>query len=229
MSNRDFRARQTPALGLGGFGRRADHAARAVCLWAVVGVAGIACAPVAGVAPLLRANAGEREFGGSLTYGRGNVTDYLAKQERTESCFGPCFDNLPTAKTTLQRFTDTQGWFMYRGRGRVDGGALVFFGSSAVLGMGGILRWRLVDSEVFRLGLQLSGGWLWASAGLPVSIQVTRDIAVYAVPTAGAQASPLRLPVGVAVDVGDVVRMYVEGGAGTNAYYFGTAGIGFRY
>lgn len=192
-------------------------------------VALASCAPMASMPSLLRAEPGRPyELGAAATYASSHPVEVSNPPPRTESCLGPCLDSLPEVAAKLQTTATGQMWYMTRGQGSMDVG-VVAFANKFMVGSGGVLRWRIVDNDVFRLGFQAAAGWLWLAIAAPVSVNLGDQVAIYATPSVGAQDGWLRLPVGVAVEVSTSLRACFEAGAGLAGVRFASGGLGWKF
>ena len=178
-----------------------------------------ACAPMAATPALLPRNQGEISrldlAVGGTTWNPGQGSDVV----RTRSF---------------------QGQLSYLAQFKyADIGALVTAGNFAYVGTGVFTRFHVVDMENFQLGLQLSGGWLFAAVALPVSVRLEDlPVWVYTAPSYGMQAGAMRLPLGVAWRATEGLDWFLEGGAmsmttagiqGAEWAPYGAFGVGQRF
>ena len=168
----------------------------AVCL-AMVSFALCSCAPMASLPPMTVTDATHRnDFGGSGTFSVANRSTRVA-YERSAS-----------------RGPDGQVWYSRRA-GHFDFGGMVHGGSFSIFGVGAFGRWRFIDREEVRVGVQLAGGLVWYQMGLPMAMQVHDLVWVYTAPSVGLiVAAPWRLPVGVTVALDETFRLHIEGQVG---------------
>lgn len=102
---------------------------------------------------------------------------------------------------------------------RLEVGGMAFAGNTSLGGGGGFVRFWYLDSEVFRLGGELSAGWLWASVGVPVARRVG-PVWLWTAPSAGLRYfSLLRLPVGVAAQPGEHLTLSGELSVGWDPWW----------
>lgn len=119
-----------------------------------------------------------------------------------------------------------QLWYAHHfGDDRFVLGAVVFGGTSSLIGTGVTLRYNAVRAQRFRLGLDVDGGLGWVSAGVPMAFRFTDALWLYTAPSAGYRAAQaIRVPVGLSIGLGDHVLLTPEvsvgaGGAGNGLVY----------
>ncbi len=88
----------------------------------------------------------------------------------------------------------------------------VFAGSSTLVGLGPALRFHLLKDERLDIGVDFQGGWLWASVGLPISVEITDRLWFYTQPSFGLRFQPTQLPVGLYWEATDAVALGVTVG-----------------
>ncbi len=148
-----------------------------------------ACAPAATLRPMTL-DVGEHEFGLGAA-----VT-------------GPTGDGTGCGTELLvcQGGLNGQLWYQHRFGERFSLGGTIFGGQSSFVGAGVQARFHWVETDRFRFGTDLEGGWLWAAAGLPVSFKLldAHDLWLYSGPSFGFRSmQPLRVPLGVAWGIQD--------------------------
>lgn len=152
-------------------------------------IALIACAPATTAPPPVPlADDQIREVG--LSAGAGAFVFY------TRSCPGNPYAD---CRTDVDLSPAIDGMFWYRrSRARWDHGFSAGLGSSS-LNLGGFARVRLNgDPERRYVGLQLDAGILWASLGVPLSMELQDGLWIYTNPSFGLRwAGPLYVPVGL--------------------------------
>ncbi len=178
-----------------------------------------ACAPMAAVPPMLPRNQGEIS---RLDLAVGGTTWNAGKGETSA----------PTGSVQVQ--TSYLAQFKY-----ADIGGLVTVGTFSSVGTGVFTRFHVIDTENLQLGLQLSGGWLFVAAALPVSVRLEgTPVWVYTAPSIGAQIGTVRLPLGIAWRAPEGMDLFLEGGAMTMATDriqgadwapYGAFGVGHRF
>ncbi len=181
-----------------------------------------ACAPMAAVPPMLPRNQGEIS---RLDLAVGGTTWNVGDGSSTST---------PPRTTSIQGQVSYLAQFKY-----ADIGGLLTVGNFSYAGVGVFTRFHLVDMENFQLGLQLSGGWLFAAAALPVSVRLEDlPVWVYTAPSYGMQAGAMRLPLGVAWRATEGLDWFLEGGAmsmttagiqGADWAPYGAFGVGHRF
>lgn len=94
------------------------------------------------------------------------------------------------------------GQLSYQHRfGNLHFGGGVFAGQSSLVG-GGVFFGGLFPVGAANLGFQVSGGWLWAEVGMPVTVPLGDVVWLYTEPSVGFRARVLRIPVGAGFRLG---------------------------
>lgn len=129
-----------------------------------------------------------------------------------DDCGGPYTDAL----------AEIEGWY-YHSFGSWDLGAIAFAGATSVGGGGLLIRSHSEDSSRIRSALEVQLGWLWASIGVPVAVELTSDDWLYFAPRMWTGWSILSagLPVGVSTKLTSTSALLLE--AGVERLGFGAA------
>jgi hypothetical protein len=110
-------------------------------------------------------------------------------------------------------------WYQHRFHERFSLGGTLFGGTTSIVGGGLLLRGHWVETDRFRLGTDLDGGFLWASLGVPMSVRVVDQLWFYTNPSIGARlVQPVRFPLGVAWGVTENVWIQAEGAYGFDVF-----------
>ena len=128
--------------------------------------------------------------------------------------------------------------------GRIDAGILAYTDlgmNGPGLGLGGLLRFPVLENSWSTLGLSLSAGPIWGQAGLPMSVAINDGLWLYSEPTISQthDATLLKIPIGLAYERSSGrrsshdLRIYHEVGAwlapwetGIDRLYY-SVGIGY--
>ena len=131
-----------------------------------------ACAPVASLPPPIPNAKGELTVGGAGVVG---AHDLSAQTTSIEALHG---------HANVQGFAGValnDRWNVY---------GTAFLGSASGVGVGVGARVDVVETERLLLGVQASGGLLYASVGLPMAVNVTDQLTLYTQPGVGSVTSP---------------------------------------
>lgn len=136
------------------------------------------------------------------------------------------------------------GWYTIEPAPSLSFSVLGYAGIQEFAGGGFMLRLRPVHTRRFSLGLQLDGGWLWGSVGVPIAVGIDDHTWVYTNPSVGPRAlTPVRIPVGVSIEGRRGHATHFEFGAGGGAFddnrqyvlqdvrpwlYYAAVGVSFR-
>jgi hypothetical protein len=178
-----------------------ERVARSLAMIAAAYFVFWACAPPTSLPPPVPMAADQAvEFGGAATGGA-----YLTTSRSCPESQGCSPELDPTYGA------DAQLWLSTPVGDRGTLGALLFGGTTTVIGGGGFGRVKLNSSPDSYIGLQGSAGWLWASVGVPLSVRVAGDTWLYTSPSVGFHFTGLvSLPVGVSVHLAEDVLLNAE-------------------
>ncbi len=204
---------------------RADYAMFAVGLLATAYLSLWACAPLASMPPILPLDR-ERPNQLSLAVGGGKGTTDATYFTRE-----------------VPYVAGAQGAYVHQFK-YLDIGGQLSLRNDTFLALGALVRARLVETDDLVLGLQASGGWMWMSMALPLSVRLSEGIWAYTAPSLGYALPEVSIPLGVSVRL-PRVNIFVEGGTGLSggskgALFleqnsiqkvapYGAAGIGWRW
>lgn len=155
-----------------------------------------ACAPAAAFRPMTT-EIGEHEIGlgGS----------YVGAHSETPTTGG------------LSPFVGFNGqlWYQHRFTERFSFGGSLYAGQTSLIGAGLYARFHLLETDRWRLGADVEGGWLYGGVGMPVSFRLVDELWLYSNPSLAARyGQSARLPIGIAWGVTDAFWLQVEGGWG---------------
>ncbi len=106
--------------------------------------------------------------------------------------------------------TGASGQLSYDHRfGKFNFGGGIFAGQPTLVG-GGVFFGGLFPVGAVNVGFQVSGGWLWADLGVPVTVPLGDRIWLYTEPSVGIRSHVLRLPVGAGFRLGKHVTLAPE-------------------
>ncbi len=112
------------------------------------------------------------------------------------------FGAASTTSTTIAPGIGESGQFWYDHRfGKFDFGGGVFAGNSSLVG-GGLFFGGMFPVGKINLGFEIAGGFLWAEAGIPLTVPLGDHAWLYTEPSIGIRAQLARLPVGVGFRLG---------------------------
>lgn len=160
-----------------------------------------ACAPAATMRPMTLDMDTPNEFGLA-----GSVTQFVGAPET-------CADDLFGCSAGF----DGQIWYQRRFLERFSFGGTIFGGESSNLGAGVFGRFHWLETDRFRLGTDLEGGFLWGAVGVPFSVRLVGNLWVYTNPSVGMRlAQSARFPLGVAYGINEHWWIQAEGAYGFN-------------
>lgn len=168
-----------------------------------------ACAPVAMVRPPVPMPADDKgEFG--VAAGINEALESTGYMTPLSSPNGP----------------SAQIWYAHHfADDRLVVGGVLFGGTSSLVGTGVTLRYNAIRGERFRLGVDLDGGFAWASAGVPMAVRLNDALWLYTAPSVGLRvAQAARVPLGLSIGVGEHTLLTPEislgtGGSGAGLFY----------
>lgn len=185
-----------------------------------------ACAPAAATRPITGSMDEPNEVGGGVNY-----STPLSPSVR---CGNELFGCNPGANGQL--------WYQHRFGERFTLGGTLYGGQTSLFGGGVLARFHLLDSDRVNVGADVNAGWLWADVGVPVAVRVAGPFWVYTEPSVGFRyVQSVRVPLGVAVDIGDHISLSAEGSwgfdpffnvgssVGDSTYFGGTAAFAYRF
>ena len=111
-----------------------------------------------------------------------------------------------------------------------ESGLLISFGMTSFGAAGTYFRRRIGGlPESVYIGTQLEWGWIWAGAALPVGVRLF-DVWVYMQPTIRYPAYLMaHLPLGLSIELGDTIRLDVQGGVSAFGLLIGKTSPGSPY
>ena len=110
-----------------------------------------------------------------------------------------------------------QFWYLHR-FGNFNFGGGLFAGQSTLVG-GGVSFGGLFPVGAVEVGFRVSGGWLWADLGVPVTVPLGDHVWLYTEPSVGLRNRVLRLPIGAGFRLGKHVTLAPELAVGWSPQY----------
>jgi hypothetical protein len=185
-----------------------------------------ACAPAAAMRPMTGSMDEPNEFGGGYTYAA-PLTD-------TNRCANDLI--------TCNPGSNGQIWYQHRFGERFSLGGTLFGGQTSLFGGGVLGRFHLLESDRLQLGGDVSLGFAWGELGVPVAVRVAGPVWLYTEPTVAFRlVQPVRVPLGVAINLDDHFSVAAEGAWGFDpffnpglsvaetSYFSGSAGVSYRF
>lgn len=120
---------------------------------------------------------------------------------------------------------DGRFWYKHQFGERFDLGFTLFGGVTSYVGAGLDMRYYFMRKDRIRMGLDIQGGWLWATIGMPIGYQIDDQIWFFTNPAIETrEIGIINLPAGISVNTSEKIQFVGEGGVrvgGANGGYLG--------
>lgn len=154
----------------------------------------------------------------------------FAEGDKNEIGIGPIytgvpFDSAPGMFVNEYSGLDGRFWYKHQFGDRFDVGFTLFGGYTSYVGAGFDLRYYFLRKDRIRMGLDLQGGWLWGTVGVPMGFKLTEGVWFFTNPAIETrELGILNFPAGLSLAINDKIQLIPEVGlrvGGANGSYVG--------